>query len=183
MKRREFLQNSVVLSGGVMIGLGSNAVAATNEEIIQSLQDSNRKNECQSINHQEYELALKEMKPSNSNGIVTSSIGCRSPHKHLIYIDERFLKNPELIEEESDTTLPNGARAKVFLTSPSFDMSWVVKNLVGQHRHELILTKEDLTQIGQHNAAVQKIAYQKKWPFIFLSEPGHLFVLTMQNLQ
>lgn len=180
MKRREFLVNSgFILGTGLLLGTGCESKAQTLEQSMENLVKADLEKNCQKSDDQQSALALAEVKPVEMSGILAHSVGCRSPHKHLLFVDARFLLQPDLVEVESDVDI-DGVKAKKFYTSTSYDMSWIVKHVVGAHRHEVILTKLDMIQIQEQD--LKKIAFQMKWPSKSEIEPGHLFTLSMKNL-
>jgi hypothetical protein len=180
MERRTFILNSAILLGGsVLLGLNQKAIALSNiEQEIQHLESKHHQNRCHSVNEGGFQNALEQIK---STGLVSTSIGCKSPHKHILFIDERYLIDPTLIEKEADQTLADGTLAKTFLTSDSFDMGFWVKKTVGVHKHSVAMTQMDIIQITQQNLEIKKIAYQFVWPLNKNMEPGHVFHLSLGN--
>lgn len=174
MKRREFVKNAAGLFVSVTALTSLSAWAETEVEY---LERKDVENDCQSVDedHKDNDAEVEQNYTKGEQGILAHSVGCRAPHKHLLFLPIQYLQNPDLI----------GPDSKTFLTSFAFDMGFWVKHSVGAHQHEVKLTKEDIQQIINNPDGIKKIAYQFV-PFIGKrtgeTEPGHVFHLKASSL-
>ena len=183
MKRREFLgvSSKFVFLGLPTAALSISSIANASEEeaIITALESSEGENACQSIDDGGFHGALSHVNPNGAAGSLSRSVGCKSPHKHLLFVPIAYLENPALINQEADAS-ENGELAKRFHTSPAFDMSTLVSLTVGAHQHEVLLTAADIEAIRSNPEGIKKIAYQKRFLRGGL-EPGHVFQIKMPS--
>ena len=103
MKRRQFISEGMRLAIFVSASsllVGPKAVADISGDIA-DLEHKDLSNACQSSEGSEGSSALIEVNPASEAGLIAHSVGCKSPHKHLIFIPARFFANPQLIESEA----------------------------------------------------------------------------------
>jgi hypothetical protein len=177
MKRRTFIRNSAGLFVLVTPFADLHASELTEAEMAARLEQQNVDNDCQSRDSDNY-IDIAGAYTGGKNGLLASSIGCRSPHKHLLFLPVSYLENPDLIERE----LEPGTDYKIFETSPAFDMSLLVRKTVPRHTHEVRITKADLYSIINNPEGIKKVAFQPVpiiGNFLNLTEPGHLFKLKL----
>ena len=184
MQRRQFLKQTAQLALFVpalpfVTNEDLSVVDSPEAQAIARLEAADTQRACQTLDHNEYALALKNVNPKNEPGLLASSVGCKSPHKHLVFIPARYLSSPDLIEAEATVMLENGLKAKSFQTSFAFDMSLAIQLTVERHVHELYLTRQDLITIAQNADGVKRIAFQHQLLDPSKTEPGHVFHLKL----
>lgn len=172
MKRRTFIQNA---SGLLLLSHPVLSWAVTDEEIISGYHTKETRNKCQSVNKSESAAAVHEVNPNSEPGLLLPSIGCRYPHKHFLFIPQRYFLTPDLLTSEADTRTAAGVPAKTFWTSHSFDMSDQGLAEVGVHQHLLTLTLPEMEIILGQDSGLEKIAYLRPTQGALI--PGHIFHL------
>src|SRR4051812_15803121 len=130
MNRRDFVRNGaglfVFLSP--ILPLVVWAAEGETDEMLKLRVDNVAKS-CQS-DPKDDERAIVAQISAGEAGLLMHSIGCRAPHKHVLFVPLKYVLDPATMP------LDQGKDFKTFQTSNSYDLSFLVKHTVGIHSHE-----------------------------------------------